>query len=59
MYESMAPGAEPQAACDAGVGAFPRELSVGVIAVGREAHGVAVNGPMAHPSVVDWGIPAV
>jgi len=48
VYESIRSGMTPQAACEAGVGLFPAEVSVGVIAVGRAGTGAASNRDMAH-----------
>ena len=47
VYESMRAGMTPQAACEAGVALFPAEVSVGVIAVGRDGAGAASNRDMA------------
>ena len=47
VYESMRAGMTPQAACEAGVDLFPAEVSVGVIAVGRDGAGAASNRDMA------------
>ena len=47
VYESMRAGVTAQAACEAGVDLFPAEVSVGVIAVGRDGAGAASNRDMA------------
>ena len=47
VYGSMRSGMTPQAACEAGVGLFPAEVSVGVIAVGVDGSGAASNRDMA------------
>ncbi len=47
VYESICSGMTPQAACEAGVDLFPAEISVGVIAVGRDGAGAASNREMA------------
>ena len=52
VYEAVAGGAEPQSACQAALGGFPAEVSVGVIAISRDGYGVASNVAMAHHSMV-------
>lgn len=48
VYESMASGTSAQAACEAGVARFPKDVPVGLVAAGKEGYGVAANVPMAH-----------
>ena len=48
VYELLRTGMTPQRACEAGVDSFPAEVSVGVIAVGRDGAGAASNREMAH-----------
>lgn len=53
VYQAMAAGAEPRAACEAGLRSFPAGVSVGAIAIGRKGHGVASNVPMAWHAVLE------
>lgn len=48
VYDLLRTGMTPQAACEAGVGLLPAEVSVGVIAVGVDGAGAASNREMAH-----------
>ncbi len=47
VYDQMAAGRSPQAAADRGVALFPRDVSVGVIVVGRRGWGEACDKEMA------------
>jgi len=51
VYELLRTGMTPQAACEAGVGLLPAEVSVGVIAVGVDGAGAASNREMAYAFV--------
>ena len=46
VYEWMAQGLPAQEACERGLALFPDEFGVGVIAVGKDSHGVATNREM-------------
>lgn len=47
VYEAIAAGAAPQAACDAAVRTFPLNVPVGLIAITQGGHAIAANVPMA------------
>ena len=47
VYDQMAAGRSPQRAADLGVSRFPRDVSVGLIAVGRRGWGEACDKDMA------------
>ena len=47
VYDRIAAGVAPQAACDEGVNLLPTEVAVGAIAVSAIAQGVAANREMA------------
>ncbi|MBI2266974.1 MAG: isoaspartyl peptidase/L-asparaginase [Armatimonadetes bacterium] len=46
VYDHMASGIHPQAACERGVALFPKEITIGVIAVSRDGFGRAYNRTM-------------
>lgn len=48
VYDRMAAGKSPQRAAELGVALFPRDVSVGVIAVGRHGWGEACDQDMAY-----------
>lgn len=48
VYDQMAAGRSPQVAADRGVALFPRDVSVGVIVVGRRGWGEACDADMAY-----------
>ena len=48
VYDQVAAGRSPQAAADRGVALFPRDVSVGVIVVGRRGWGEACDADMAY-----------
>jgi len=48
VYGFLESGTPPEAACRQGVALFPRETSIGILAVTRTAHGSAANRDMAH-----------
>ncbi len=47
VYDQMAAGRSPQTAADRGVALFPRDVSVGLVAVGRRGWGEACDANMA------------
>jgi isoaspartyl peptidase/L-asparaginase-like protein (Ntn-hydrolase superfamily) len=47
VYDQMAAGRSPQVAADRGVALFPRDVSVGLIVVGRRGWGEACDADMA------------
>ena len=53
VYQAMAAGAEPQAACAESLRSFPDDVSVGVIAISRGGYGVASNVPMAWHAMLE------
>ncbi len=48
VYDQMAAGRSPQVAANRGVALFPRDVSVGVIVVGRRGWGEACDADMAY-----------
>lgn len=53
VYDKIARGIAPQKACEWGISLFPKEISVGLIAVSRKGVGVASNRDMAHWILVE------
>ena len=47
VYDRIAAGVTPQVAANRGLGLFPKDVPIGVVAVGMRAWGAASNRPMA------------
>jgi len=47
VYEKLEQGLNPQSACEWGVGLFPKDIPIGLIAVSSEGYGIADNQTMA------------
>ena len=48
VYDRIVDGRSPQKAAEHGLGLFPRDVPVGIIAVGKRGWGEACNRPMAY-----------
>jgi L-asparaginase/beta-aspartyl-peptidase (threonine type) len=48
VYDRLAEGAAPQGAADRGLGLFPRDVPIGIVAIGDRGWGEACNARMAY-----------